>query len=121
MVELCANVSFPVIDCPIKFPFEVQLSTCDGTASTASFTVCMRYNHYYLSYIVAPDDYIEFNVTLMFEPCKIIHCVNVTIMDDFFDEPEESFFYKLRRTPNLHPRITLDPVDGEIVITDDDG
>ena len=45
VVELCANVSFPVIDCPIKFPFEVQLSTCDGTASTANFTVCMRYNH----------------------------------------------------------------------------
>ena len=45
VVELCANVSFPVIDCPIKFPFEVQLSTCDGTASTASFAVCMRYNH----------------------------------------------------------------------------
>ena len=45
VVELCANVSSPVIDCPIKFPFEVQLSTCDGTASTTSFTVCMRYNH----------------------------------------------------------------------------
>ena len=43
VVELCANVSFPVIDCPIKFRFEIQLSTCDGTASTASFTVCMRY------------------------------------------------------------------------------
>ena len=24
VVELCANVSFPVIDCPIKFPFEVN-------------------------------------------------------------------------------------------------
>ena len=45
VVELCAIVSSPVIDCPIKFPFEVQLSTCDGTASTTSFTACMRYNH----------------------------------------------------------------------------
>ena len=120
VVELCANVSFPVIDCPIKFPFEVQLSTCDGTASTASFTVCMRYNHLFFI-LVAPDDYIEFNVTLMFEPCEIRRCVNVTIMDDFIDEPDESFFYKLQRTPDLHPRITLNPVDGEIVIVDDDG
>ena len=32
VVELCANVSFPVVDCPIKFPFEVNLSTRDGTA-----------------------------------------------------------------------------------------
>ena len=70
---------------------------------------------------MAPSDYIELNVTLMFEPCKIRHCVNLTIMDDFIDEPEENFFYKLQRTPDLHPRITLDPVDGEIVIVDDDG
>ena len=71
--------------------------------------------------LVAPDDYIEFNVTLMFEPREIRRCVNVTIMDDFIDEPDESFFYKLRRTPDLHPRITLDTVDGEIVIEDDNG
>ena len=32
VVELCANVSSPVVDCPIKFPFEVNLSTRDGTA-----------------------------------------------------------------------------------------
>ena len=71
--------------------------------------------------LVAPSDYIELNVTLMFEPCKIRRCVNVTIMDDFIDEQDENFFYKLLRTPDLHPRITLDPVDGEIVIVDDDG
>ena len=32
VVEVCVNVSFPVIDCPIAFPFEVILSTDDGTA-----------------------------------------------------------------------------------------
>ena len=32
VVELCANVSSPDVDCPIKFPFEVNLSTNDGTA-----------------------------------------------------------------------------------------
>ena len=31
-VELCANISFPEITCPIEFPFDVSLSTADGTA-----------------------------------------------------------------------------------------
>ena len=32
LVELCAYVSSPDVDCPIKFPFEVNLSTRNGTA-----------------------------------------------------------------------------------------
>ena len=31
-VQLCAIVSSPVIDCPIAFPFDVQLSTRNGSA-----------------------------------------------------------------------------------------
>ena len=31
-VELCVNISFPEITCPIEFPFDVSLSTADGTA-----------------------------------------------------------------------------------------
>ena len=33
MVELCANVSSPAIDCPITFAFTIILSSKDGTAS----------------------------------------------------------------------------------------
>ena len=48
--------------------------------------------------------------------------VNVTIVDDFEDEPDENFLYILEETPNgLHPNIELDPVDSEIVIEDNDG
>ena len=32
MVELCARVFEPDIQCPIEFPFSVSLSTSDGTA-----------------------------------------------------------------------------------------
>ena len=39
VVLLCANISFPAIDCPIAFPFEVQLSTRDGSAGTVSITL----------------------------------------------------------------------------------
>ena len=32
VVELCARVFEPDIDCPIEFPFNVSLSTSDDTA-----------------------------------------------------------------------------------------
>ena len=32
VVEVCANVYSPIIDCPIAFPFDVRLSTSDGSA-----------------------------------------------------------------------------------------
>ena len=38
-VELCANISFPEISCPIEFPFDVSLSTADGTAG-----ICLEGN-----------------------------------------------------------------------------
>ena len=32
MIELCAVVFEPDIECPVKFPFDVQLYTGDGSA-----------------------------------------------------------------------------------------
>ena len=32
VVEVCAIVYSPTIDCPIEFPFDVRLSTRDGSA-----------------------------------------------------------------------------------------
>ena len=66
-------------------------------------------------------DYEPSNMTLMFSACETRHCVSVTILNDFDDEPDENFFYTLERTPDLHPNIDLDPVLAEIVIVDDDG
>ena len=36
MVELCAVVYEPDINCPIEFPFNISLSTADGTAGMIS-------------------------------------------------------------------------------------
>ena len=48
--------------------------------------------------------------------------MNVTIENDFEDEPDENLFYDLTETPaGLHPNIQLKPVEGEVVIEDDDG
>ena len=61
------------------------------------------------------------NEILMFESCETLKCVNVTITDDGVDELDEFFPYHLRRPTGLDPRITLDPVDGQIEIVDNDG
>ena len=41
-------------------------------------------------------------------------------MNDTINEKRESFTFHLSRTVDLHPHITLNPVDGEILIVDDD-
>ena len=78
-------------------------------------------SHTHKLHTVNPMDYLELNSILSFAACEIRRCVNVTIVDDFVDEPVEVFDYKLERTISLDPRIFLDPVDGQIFITDNDG
>ena len=39
-IELCASVLFPEITCPIEFPFNVSLSTADGTAGIGLHLHC---------------------------------------------------------------------------------
>ena len=64
-------------------------------------------------------DYEELDVIVMFTVNEIRKCVDVTIVDDVIPEQAENFFYTLERTPGLDPRISLTPVNGEIVIDDD--
>ena len=52
-VELCANISFPEITCPIEFPFDVSLSTADGTAGIIMPGV--KYTFLVLIYIWFPQ------------------------------------------------------------------
>ena len=66
-------------------------------------------------------DYGALDVILMFDECERRRCVNVTITQDLVDEPDEFFTFHLNRTPDLSPRIYLNPVNGTIEIVDDDG
>ena len=66
-------------------------------------------------------DYIGLSTIFSFPTCETKQCVNVTIVDDDVLENVKSFSVTLERTPGLDMRITLDPVDREIEITDDDG
>ena len=58
---------------------------------------------------------------LTFAACDTRRCVDVSIINDAVDEPDEMFGITLERTPGLNDRITLDPVDGVVIIIDDDG
>ena len=66
-------------------------------------------------------DYIGLSTILSFPACETKQCVDVTIVDDDVLENVESFHVTLERTPGLDMKITLDPVDGVVQITDDDG
>ena len=46
------------------------------------------------------------------------HCVNVMIADDVINEPNEIIAFFLTKTT---PFLTLTSVDGEILVTDNDG
>ena len=72
-------------------------------------------------YTVSPMDYGALSTTLMFDTCETRKCTNIAIANDDIPEGTESFTITLERTPGLDDRITLDPVDGEIQISDRDG
>ena len=67
-------------------------------------------------------DYGGFSETLTFDTCETRCCVNVSIVEDLVDEPDEIFDYSLEPTGSgLDPRITITPDTGEVVISDNDG
>ena len=57
---------------------------------------------------------------VQFDECERRSCINITIVDDEVPENTEYFNLTLERS-GLHERIQLDPVDGLVQITDNDG
>ena len=67
-------------------------------------------------------DYESLDVILMFDLNENNRqCVNLNIVNDFEDEPDQNFYYTLEMNPDLNTYIGLHPMNGEIVIVDDDG
>ena len=64
-------------------------------------------------------DYEALSTIIFFDACVTRSCASVTIVDDRVYEPEQFFGVTLERTPGLDSRITLDPVDGQIEINND--
>ena len=57
-------------------------------------------------------------VTLTFDQSTSLQCVRVPITDDDDLEPDERFTVSLTTDD---PDVTLDPTNGEVIITNDDG
>ena len=70
---------------------------------------------------MSPLDYDKVSTILTFNKCDTQQCTEIPIVDDMMEELTESFSLTLERTPDLDSRITLDPVDGVVEITDNDG
>ena len=66
-------------------------------------------------------DYEELTLFLTFSPCEVKKCISVRIEQDEITEETEFFTVNLERTTNLDSRITLDPRNATVNITDNDG
>ena len=120
-VEVCAVVFRPGMNvaCPITFPFEVSLST--GDLSAGIYVLCLPLNTaviIVLSPVAGMDYDAVINEILRFSACQRRQCVTIPILEDSVPEGVEYFNVTLERTPDLDPRITLNPVDGLIEIFD---
>ena len=63
-------------------------------------------------------DYVRLSRIMSFAACETKQCVDVEIVNDVIDEPQEIFVVTLQRTPDLNSRIMLDPVNEDIFIQD---
>ena len=118
VIELCAVVFEPDINCPIHFSFNIHLRTANETAGKM-YTLCNNPLSLLL-FTVEGMDYGALDVDLMFEKCMRRKCVNVTIVDNQMNEPNETFTFHLSRTTDLSPHISLGPVNGKSYLIDDD-
>ena len=109
-VEVCIVVYMPDINCPIKFPFNISLST----EQVFHFCVCTH------SLYIITEFLLDYGTTVVqFDECERRSCINITIVDDEVLEDIEYFNLTLERN-GLHERIQLDPVDGLVQITNND-
>ena len=127
VVEVCAVLDSLNITCLITLPFNVCLSTRDITGTicmSGLCTVCSLCTlslHYLVNYYPATSkDYGAVSSFLRFNSCQNRSCVNVSITNDMVVENSESFSITLERTDDLDSSIILNPVVGEIEITDND-
>lgn len=65
-------------------------------------------------------DYDALDAVLTFEPCNVSQCVDVIVDDDMIPEPTETFGIILEGSGDLD-RITVDPPEATVEITDENG
>ena len=70
-------------------------------------------------------DYGALSTFLIFDSCETQQCTDIIISNDTVNDTRlgnsNSFFVNLQKTPDLDPRIKLDPLVAKIEITNDNG
>ena len=106
VIQVCANIPFPPINCPVKFPFEVGLTTVYQSPSIL-YISCF----YVMNYICFKG---VLDVEIEFDSCEKRKCVSVNVADNLLDE-SRTLNLSLSRTASLHPRIELhDSTESEL-------
>ena len=79
--------------------------------------------NYYSTSTVAPSDYKAINHTMVFQECETGRCIDISIIDDLVNEPDDEVFdVTLQRAVGLTSSISLVPVNAEIaIVNDNDG
>lgn len=121
-LEVCIVVTYPKLDCPVIFPFEMIFSATPGTASQLGL-------HYNLFVLFMPlfystganEDYKLGTTLLRFGACETRSCWNVSIVDNLLLEDTENFTLHLEKSHGLSNDFRIDPSLKVISITDDDG
>ena len=95
-VEVCAHVSYPRINCPIKFYFNVGLRTTHRSAGLNTQIIRMLTVMHSFK-----------GLTVQFAACDVRKCVSVSVADYLPDSSGTILNFSLTRTANLSPRIEL--------------
>lgn len=129
-VEVCAVLYSPSNDCVVQIPFNISLSTREGSGMYVHthvvyileniLTVCI-FNH---SPADDPTDYQGISSEILtFDACINISCTSIRIINDGEVERDEIFYLSLQRISGQDSRVILRlaPDDGQVVIKDRDG
>ena len=123
-VNVCVRVSFPDIDCPIVFPFELDFSATPGTAG--SYLSPMNHHSYPLNHLsplplVLGRDYRITDRIMRFMACAKMQCTRISITNDNLIEDTEMFTITVSPPrQGFTDDITISPSVATITIEDED-
>ena len=116
-VSVCVEVKNATPDeCLANFTFNINFSTMQ-VVHTSKYVSSYPFS---LKFFVSTSDYIAKTTVLTFAPCEVVQCLSVSLRDDCLLERPETFNITLTLPP-VERRIRLDPGNGIISITDNDG
>ena len=120
-VQFCVAVQTPSIDCPINFPFTLNISIVNGTTGEVSYFTYIIIRECFYCYTVSSGEDVATTSVIIFNTCDEVSCGVIKIVNDDIAEEPELFEFMLERTSDLNERIYLQSITWKLSINDDDG